>query len=87
MQTITIGKSEYILTIENTADCYGKPFEYVSLTGKRGAEYHVVPASLTKDNGLYRAYSFGSFRDIISPKTGRPAILHRDADNFFTWVK
>ncbi|CDZ89018.1 hypothetical protein ACQR3W_21900 [Rhodococcus ruber] len=87
MQTITIGKSEYILTIENMTNSDGEPYEYISLTGKRGAEYHVTDLDCLKKNGLYRAYSFGSFRDIISPKTGRPAILHRDADNFFTWVK
>ncbi len=87
MQTITIGKSEYILTIENTTDCYGKPFEYVSLIGKRGAEYHVIPVSFPGGGDLYRAYSFKSGKDILNPSTGRIAILHRDADNFFTWVK
>lgn len=86
MQNITIGRTEYLLTIENMTDKAGDPFEYVSMTGKRGAEYHVVPLHVHKDDGLYRAYSFGSFRDVKSPNTGRPAILQR-VGNEFTFVK
>lgn len=79
-QTITIGTTDYTLTTEQINGTDGKPFEMVTLTGKRGAVF-VGDADATGTMFHFTSFS-GTCRDLTDRKSGKPVRLRRTGNSF-----